>query len=448
MNLLFASSEMYPYSKSGGLADVACSLPRELKKYIDVYKITPLYSFIDVKKYKISLYKSFYILLGQKRYKITLFKNKDTIFVYHKILCDRKKMYGYKNDYLRFALFCMAIAETAKILKVNTLHLNDWHTALCALWLKEQKNPAKIIFTIHNLAYQGIFDKQVLSKIGISPKYFNLENLEFYDKVNFLKAGIAFSDILTTVSPTYAKEIRTKEYGCGLDGFLKKHSYKLYGVLNGIDISFFNPLRDNFIKYNFDRNSFAKKTDNKKEFVANTKKPFFIFIGRLVEQKGISLIIKNLSEFSKLEAEFIFLGEGDKQNEKLLYESCKKYNNINYIKGYDEKLSHRLYAGADFLLMPSLFEPCGLNQMIASRYGTVCIAHQTGGLKDTVFENEKRCSMGFVFCKYEKKEFLEAVKRAIKLYEDKKYFEKICKFNMECDFSFEKSAKEYLKLYE
>lgn len=448
MKPLYASSEIYPYSKSGGLADVAYSLTNELKNYIEVYKITPLYSFIDKKRYHITCYKSFYVELGAKKYKITLFKNEDTLFVYHRILCDRKNMYGYRDDFLRFAIFSKAIVKTAKLLKVDTVHINDWHTALCALWLKEQKTPLKVIFTIHNLAYQGVFDKDVMEVVGIDKKYFNIESLEFYGKVNLLKAGIAYSDIVTTVSPSYAKEIQTKEYGCGLEGFLKKYSYKLHGILNGIDTAFFDPKNDEFISFNYDKNSLTNKIKNKKEFVKDMNLPLFIFIGRLVEQKGIYLILENSEEFSTLKASFIFLGEGDKKSEEILLKQCKKYKNITYIKGYDEKLSHRLYASADFLLMPSLFEPCGLNQMIAARYGTIPIVHRTGGLKDTVFEDEDKCAKGFVFKDYAKEEFFKAVMRAIGLYKDKKCFEQVCKFDMKCDFSFKNSAKEYLKLYE
>ena len=448
MRVIFAASEIFPYSKSGGLADVAYSLPKELSKYVKIFKVTPLYSFIDRKKFKITPYKNnFFVSLKDKKYKIELFKDKDTIFVYNDTLCDRKNMYGYEDDYLRFAIFCKAILSLQTMLKADILHLNDWHSALCALWAKEQKNSPKVIFTIHNLAYQGIFDKSVMDEIGLDKRYFNMEALEFYSKVNYLKAGIAFSDIVTTVSPTYAKEIQTKEYGCGLEGFLKKYSDKLLGILNGIDTKVFDPKSDKYLFSNYDTKTIANKSKNKEEFTKDVNTPLFIFIGRLVEQKGLSLILQSLDELSKLKARFILLGEGDKKSEELLSSASKKYKNISYIKGYDEKLSHRLYAGADFLLMPSLFEPCGLNQMIAARYGTIPIVHLTGGLKDSVFEKEQKCARGITFEKYDKNEFLKAIKRALELYEDKESLSKMIKFDMECDFSFKKSAKKYLEVY-
>jgi len=449
MKVLFASSEIFPFSKSGGLADVSYSLPKELKKFCSIIKITPLYNFIDRKNFNIILYKkNLFVMIGQKKYKFDLYKKDDTFFIYNNILCDKEKMYGYENDWLRFGIFSYIICSIANMLKADTIHLNDWHTALSALKLKEQKNHAKVILTIHNLAYQGIFDKKVLSELDINEKYFDLEILEFYGKVNFLKAGIAFSDKITTVSPNYAKEILTKKYGCGLDGFLKKHAKKIIGVINGIDTKFFNPKNDKNLKYNYDINSIYLKRKNKKEFEKDKNIPLFIFIGRLVEQKGISLILDNLKEFNKLKSTFIFLGEGDEKVENILAKQIKKYENIYYIKGYDEKLSHKLYASADFLLMPSLFEPCGLNQMISAKYGTIPIVHDIGGLKDTVFEDKNRCARGIVFDKYKKEEFLEAVKRAIKLYKNKKLFNQICKFDMCCDFSFEKSAKRYFDIYE
>jgi len=448
MRVLFASSEIYPFSKSGGLADVSHSLPKELSKSINLHQITPLYEFIDRDRFDITPYKkSFYITLGKDSYNIQLFKHKKTIFVYNELLCEHKKMYGYENDWLRFGIFCKAVLEVSKMLKIELLHLNDWHTALCALWINEQKSSIKTVFTIHNLAYQGIFDRAVLSSLGIDKRYFNLEELEFYDKVNFLKAGIAFGDIVTTVSPTYAKEIQTKEFGCGLDGFLKKHSKKLYGVLNGIDTKQYNPSKDGYLKNSYNKRSLSKKIENKKEFAKDVNMPLFIFIGRLVEQKGLSLISANIKEFGKLEAEFIFLGEGDKANENNLLSLCKGYKNIRFINTYSEELSHKLYGLADFLLMPSLFEPCGLNQMIASRYGTIPIVHSTGGLKDSVFENEDKCAKGIVFKEYKKEALFEAVLRAIELFKDKKRYKKSAIFDMECDFSFKKSAKKYLKIY-
>jgi len=457
MRVLFASSELFPYSKSGGLADVAHSLPLELHKICEIINITPMYKFIDKDKFGIIPFGEKFILnFGDNFYEIELFrftdKKIDTLFVYNDILCEVDTLYGYKNDSLRFGIFSYAISKVAELLRVDIAHLNDWHTALAAFILKEKKSAVKSIFTIHNLAYQGVFKKDILDILEIPKKYFNQESFEFYGKVNLLKAGIAYSNRITTVSPTYAKEIQTKEHGCGLDGFLSKYKYKLEGILNGIDTGYFNPKNDKAIKENYDVKTLNKKEKNRNLFyenigIKNSKRPLFIFIGRLVEQKGISLIIDLLKDISKMKLEFIILGEGEKKYEENLMLLSKKYKNIHFIKGYDEDMSHKMYASANFLVMPSLFEPCGLNQMIAARYGVISIVHSIGGLKDTVFQNERKCAMGVKFDEFKKYELLNAVKKALSIFENKKNYEKIVKFDMKCDFSFAKSAKKYIKLY-
>ncbi|RRS30342.1 MAG: hypothetical protein P794_07220 [Epsilonproteobacteria bacterium (ex Lamellibrachia satsuma)] len=453
MKVLFASSEIYPYSKSGGLGDVAHSLPLALKKRCRMVSITPLYRFIDRKKFNLhSLGTTYTLQIAEKTYTYELFqaKGSDTLFVYNDILCETEALYGYDNDALRFGLFSYMIAAVAERINADIVHLNDWHTALAALLLK----PAaiKTVFSIHNLAYQGIFNKKTLRKLAIDKRYFTMEGLEFYGKVNFLKAGIAYSNIITTVSPTYAKEILTDQFGCGLDGFLKKHEARLKGILNGIDTLFFNPEKDRTIGVNFDAVHLEKKAENKRQYyrtlgIEENDKPLFIFIGRLVEQKGISVMMEMLKNLSKELLEFVILGEGEKETEKKLLKLSKKYQNIHYIQGYDEALSHQLYASADFLLMPSLFEPCGLNQMIAARYGTVPIVHSTGGLKDSVFEQIEKCIQGIVFDDFSKEGCLGAVMRALVLYRNKKTYQSMVKFDMECDVSFKRSAKAYMKIY-
>jgi len=442
MNILFASSEVYPFSKTGGLGDVAHSLPLAIKQYLNISVATPLYDFIDRKKYNIVPFlESFTLILNSKEYKIEFFKTNfngiETIFIYEENLCKTNRIYGLKNDGLRFGIFSYAIAHLATKLMFDTIHLNDWHTALTALFLKDKKD-IKTLLTIHNIAYQGIFDKSILKELEIDEKYFNMEALEFYNRVNFLKGGIAFSDFITTVSPTYAKEIQTKEFGCALEGFIKKYSYKLKGILNGIDTKMFNPATDSCLD-DLNINKQLKSFD--------TQKAIFIFIGRLVEQKGIDLLMECFDEFSLLNIELIILGDGKKDIANSLQEASNRYKNIYFLNGYNECLAHQLYALADFLLMPSRFEPCGLNQMIAARYRAIPIVHSVGGLKDSVFENKKRCIQGFCFSKFSKEELLKAVKRALKLYNNKDAFEKILNFNQKCDVSFKKSAKEYIKIY-
>ncbi len=457
MRVLFASSEIFPYSKSGGLADVAHSLPLELGKMCEIINITPMYKFIDKDRFGIMPFsENFLITFADKSYQIEFFrcsnKGVDTLFVYNDILCEVDSSYGWDNDCLRFGIFSYAILKSAELLKADIVHLNDWHTALTALIIKEKKSSLKSVFTIHNLAYQGICKKEILTTLGIPKSYFNQEALEFYGKVNLLKAGIAYSDKITTVSPTYAKEIQTKEYGCGLEGFLKKYSYKLEGILNGIDTELFNPKNDKAIKENYSIKSIEKKEKNrdfcyKNLDIQSSEKALFVFIGRLVEQKGIFLITQILEDISKMNLEFVLLGEGEKEYEVNLELLSKKYKNIHYIKGYDEKLSRRMYASANFLVMPSFFEPCGLNQMIAARYGTIPIVHSVGGLKDTVSQDKRKCATGVNFDKFQKDELLKSIKKALNIFENKKDYEKIIKHNMKCDFSFQKSAKKYFGLY-
>lgn len=459
MKVLFASSEIYPYAKTGGLADVADSLPLALGKHVQVSRVMPLYSFM--KKNSLKVYDSFTLSLGESEYPIEiLIQTKDkvnTYFIKTPILSDTKNIYGdvngdYENNHLRFALFCKAIVELSVRLKIGLLHLNDWHTALASLFVQEFQLNIKTVFTIHNLAYQGLFDKKVLKELEISEKYFTMDGLEFHDKVNFLKAGIAYSDAITTVSPSYAQEILTQEFGCGLDGFLEYHKAKLSGILNGVNYSVFNPSRDKSLSATFDKDSLEKKHKNKISFIKSAKLkdprvPLLVMITRLVEQKGIDLLLESLDELLAKKVNFYILGEGSQAIAKRLHALASKHKNFEFYEGYNEGLSHLVYGAADFLLMPSVFEPCGLNQFIAMQYGATPIVHAIGGLKDSVHEKSSVCGNGFVYENQTKEEFLLCVDRALESKKDKKNFTKMLKSNMECDFSFESSALKYLKTY-
>lgn len=453
MKILFASSEIFPFAKSGGLADVAASLPEALNKNVDIASVMPFYGFMDISDFQKTDIK-FDINLGGINYNIEILSTQNqnvlTYFIKAPLLSDTKNLYGddkaYANNDIRFGIFSKAITHLAKALHVDIVHLNDWHCALSAFWLKDTK--IKTIFTIHNLAYQGVFPKNSLDRLGIDEKHFNYKDLEFYGNCNFMKAGIRYSDALTTVSPTYAKEILTPQFGCGLDGFLGFYKDKLSGILNGIDTKYFNPETDNSIFKNFDKNSLPLKQVNKKELfkktkLKNTKIPLFVMISRLVEQKGFDIILASIDDLVKKDLNLLLLVDGQSHYSKPLEEYAKRYKNLELVFGYNENLSHQIYASADFLLMPSLFEPCGLNQMIAMSYGAIPIVHSVGGLKDTVHENSKKCGQGIVFSKPTKKAFMLAINRALKL----KNEDSIQKFNMQCDFSFDKSALKYIKLY-
>ncbi len=453
MRVLFASSEIFPFAKSGGLADVASSLPKALHKKLDIICVMPLYGFMDESEFQKTDI-NFKLNLGGILYQIEVFytKNKEikTYFIKAPLLSDTLKMYGenraYANNDIRFGLFSASIARLAEALHVELVHLNDWHCALSAFWLKN--SPIKTIFTIHNLAYQGVFEKDTLSRLGISEKHFNYQDLEFWGKCNFMKAGIRYSDAVTTVSPSYAKEILTPQFGCGLDGFLNFYKKKLVGILNGIDTKLFDPKTDEALFENYDENSLEKKSLNKmgllkKTRLKETKLPLFIMVSRLVEQKGFDIVLDSLDEILKQRLNLLLLVDGHSSYEMGLKEAKNRYKNLDLIFGYDENLSHQLYASADFLLMPSLFEPCGLNQMIAFRYGTIPIVHSVGGLRDSVFEKTQKCGRGIVFSKPGKKSFTQAINRALRLKDTKA----LQKFDMRCDFSFAKSAQRYIELY-
>ncbi len=465
MKMLFASAEIYPYAKTGGLADVAQALPKALSKKIDVLSIMPLYDFIDRDTFEIhSLDESFLITLGAKIYTVSLYRGfnhgVETLFVYEPMLCSRKSPYGdrhgdYPNNDLRFGLFSKAIVITAQMYAVDILHLNDWHTALTALWAKEIAPDIGILFTIHNLAFQGLFSMNSMRKLGLESTYFNPESIEYWGQINCMKAGIAYSDTVTTVSPRYAEEILKPQFGCGLDGFLRVHRQKLYGILNGIDTVLFDPEHDPFLIQNYTEESIVGKEKNKqhlcqKYHFRERHRPLFIFIGRFTEQKGLDIIIQALPELLKIELNFAIIGEGDATVGSVLKDTAKKHQNFSVFFGYKESLSHQMYAAADFLLMPSSFEPCGLNQLISLRYGTIPVVHRVGGIYNTIQDVESEgtaiCGQGIAMRTFDENGLIEAVERAVILFESPNALE-AAKSNMHCDVSFEKSAALYRKRY-
>lgn len=453
--VLFVSSEVYPFAKSGGLADVSYSLSKELSKNYTVDIILPLYSSID--RTNITYHNSVNFVMAGVSYKadiyISTYNDLNYYFIYHPLLCDREFLYGsgdmgYEDNDVRFGLFCYAISLIAK--EYNLVHLNDWQSALVALLLKD--SGIKTIFTIHNLAYQGQFAKSTLYKLGLGDEYFHHDELEFFGDINLLKAGIKYSDIITTVSPTYAKEIQTKELGFGLDGFLKKYAHKLSGILNAIDTKLFDPKNDPYLSKKI--SSYESKMHYKKEVLKffglrDHTKALFIFIGRLTSQKGLDLLVETLSS-TNIDANFIFLGSGESKYIEMLELLATNHKNIAFKSIYDEALSHKLYAGTNFLLMPSLFEPCGLNQFIAMRYGTIPIVTKVGGLNDSVknittFKENSKHSYGFVLSEATPKKLTSAITKAITLYNTD--ITKVAKHNMLMDYSWSSSAKKYLQIY-
>jgi starch synthase len=462
--LLFASSEVYPFVKTGGLADVAYSLPKALSESYAVEVVLPLYQTIDRKHYKIKMSKSFEVVLGDTAYPVelheTTFENQTYLFIYTPLLCDREFLYGpaecgYEDNGLRFALFSRSVVELLRGGEYPLVHLNDWQCALAALWIKEENLGVKSLYTIHNLAYQGVFDRSVLPLIGIDEGYYTMEALEFYDQVSYMKGGIAFADAITTVSPTYAKEILTSEFGCGLEGFLAVHRSKLSGILNGIDSEHFSPESDAALveTYTSAKGKKSSKTDLLKTLgLKGATKPLFVFIGRFTHQKGVNLLIEALPKIAEMECNIAILGEGEGEYSDAFSALSERYPNIALCVKYDEKLSRRMYAAADFLLMPSLYEPCGLNQLIAYAYGAIPIASKVGGLSDTVkkiesFDPHGNSGFGIVIGNPSLKSILAGVKKGCELYSEKKQFDAIVNHNMQCNYSWSVSANSYLKIY-
>lgn len=468
MRIVFVSSEIYPYAKTGGLADVSGALSKKLSEYgMKVFAFMPLYKSVDIYKWDIKkIEKQVRVFLNGREYIFDIFKRIDgaTYFFFkNDELFGRDYLYGtpegdYPDNDIRFGAFCYAVMEFIKdeSLKPDIIHLNDWQTALIPVltYYKYGWHDVRTVLTIHNLSYQGIFDKFAIERLGLGWDIFHMEALEYYDNVNLLKGGIVFSSAVTTVSPTYAKEITTPEHGYGLDGVLRKYKDKLYGILNGIDYQVWNPETDKSIYTNYCVFNIERKLLNKHRFIKeiglqNEERPLFVFIGRFAKQKGVDLIIESIYQLAEKDANFVILGSGDKSYNDFFYSIQNRYKNVFIKIGYDEPFSRKMYAAGDFLLMPSLFEPCGLNQMIAMRYGTVVVARATGGLKDTVVDISQPDGYGFLFERFDKDEFINAVDRAIDLYyKNPSKFKELQKTVMTIDFSLDNQASKYIKLYE
>ena len=471
MGVLFATSEMFPYAKSGGLADVAYSLPQALRKTEEVYTIMPLYKIINREKFNIVFSGlTFDYWLSGIRHQFDIFWIEDNhyeLFVYNPILCDRDGMYhddfgDFGDNALRFGMFSYAVLEVMIRLKlsIHTIHLNDWQTSLVALLAKQKYGlTQKVVLTIHNLAYQGIFDKSIMNTLELDWAInFKPHILEFFDGVNFLKSGIYYSDYVTTVSPTYAEEIKTKRYGHKLETMLINNQHKLIGLINGIGYDVFDPQTDQNLHVNYSENECELKNENKKALLKdvgleNSEIPLYIFIGRFTNQKGVDLILESLHLLKDFDANYIILGSGEEHYNRVFENLKNRYHNVSITIGYDEAMARRMYASADFLLMPSLFEPCGLNQMIALKYGTLPIVTKTGGLKDTIMDytdvgtQAPKIGIGVTFEETNSFWFLHAISKSLSLFANKTRLNKIVKHNMSVDFSWKNSAKEYISLY-
>lgn len=516
MKVAMCSMEAVPFVKTGGLGDVVGALPAFLGKLgVDCRVFMPYYKSIferELKDHKFELIKEnvsvpmsrgqneFFDILSTQHNGVTYYFIKNDKFF------DRDYLYGtsekdYEDNDKRFSFFSKSILSLLENvrLKADIIHLNDYHCALTPVFLshirannlpsKDFFQKSSTVFTIHNLAYQGIYDRDILGYCGLGDEYFNMEALEYYGRVNFMKGGILFSNRVTTVSPTYAKEILWPEYGYGLNGVLKTREKDLIGIINGIDYSVWDPWTDRKIKANYSAGSLdgkkeCKKYLLKKMFGLGTNKstsitsistsksvsisesepestlisglisrPVLGIVSRLSEQKGIDLVVEILDLLMKEDVFLVILGSGDEKYIKMLMDSEPKYNHEMRVNiKYDDKLARMIYAGSDIFLMPSKYEPCGLSQLISLKYGTVPVVRNTGGLSDTVIDIQsegdiKKGGTGFKFNNFTSDEFLDAIIRALSFYERKNLWNRIIKNGMKSDFSWESSAREYKKLY-
>ncbi len=465
MKVLFAASEAVPFAKTGGLADVAGSLPSALlEKKVHVRLAVPRYRGIGGLEYvcdfPIRMNRGIKTAIIKKR---RLKKGVQVYFSDNYGYFDRDELYGYQDDPERFIFFCKTVLETIKTLnwKPDIIHCHDWHTGLIPVYLKTvlTDDPffagIKTVFTIHNLQYQGVCSAGYMRTAGLDWKLFVPEKLEFYGKLNMIKAGIMYSDVVTTVSSKYAKEIQTPVNGVGLAGVLRSRKDNLHGIINGLDYTEWDPQRDKKIAARFSWNSFDRRSVNKKRLqqlfgLPESSAPLIGMVSRLAEQKGFDLLRSVMKELMARELQLVVLGSGEPQYEAFLSAAARTFPGKLAVKiSYDDALAKLIYAGSDMFLMPSRFEPGGLGQLMALRYGSVPVVRRCGGLAETIhnYNPVDGSGNGFSFAEYSPRALLDAVDRAITVYRKRETWRDIAVRGMQEDHSWGRSASEYVNLY-
>jgi starch synthase len=477
MKIAFLASEVAPYAKTGGLADVAGSLPRFLTKLgLEVKVFTPLYR--EVRKKGLPLLKAADRLTldwaGQEDV-FSVWESAEggasTYFIDKPALYDREGLYGtaagdYPDNGQRFAFFSQATLAALKALDFapDVIHVHDWQAAIALAYVKTvyAQDPffkaTRSLCTIHNLAYQGLFDPSLLKAVGLPERLFDMEALEFHGRINFLKAGILYSSAVSTVSHRYSCEIQTPEFGCGLDGLLRKRSDVLAGILNGVDYTAWDPAEDSLIAAPFAASDLKGKSVCKKDLLdafrlpsPSKDTPLIGMVSRLAGQKGVDILTQALGDLFQLGVQLIILGTGEAKIQDALEKAGRRFPSFFGLKvAFDDRLAHKIYAGSDMFLIPSRYEPCGLTQMYSLRYGSVPIVRATGGLDDSVHEYDAGdgCGNGFKFEAYSPQALVGAVRRALKIYAQKQAWNALVNNAMACDFSWERAAQEYLLLYQ
>ena len=471
--ILFVTSEVHPLIKTGGLADVSGSLPKALAELgEDVRIIMPNYQAINTSE-EIRYLSTVYV----NNYAVNILETRlpgTGVIIW---LIDFPEFFNFPgNPYVdehgkpwansaeRFALFCRVTVEVAMNRsyldwKPDIVHCNDWQSGLVPALLSLEYSRPAIVFTIHNMAYQGIFPSTTYLSLNLPGQLWNPHGIEFHDMLSFLKGGLVYADRITTVSPTYAKEIQTADFGYGLEGLLSHRKDFLSGIINGIDTDHWNPETDTNISQTFNHLTLNKKLFNKAalqeklSLPVDKNIPVFGLISRLVEQKGIDLLLECLAEMLTHPLQFVLLGSGSRGFEQRLHNFAEEQpDKISIVIGYDETLAHQIEAGADIFLMPSRFEPCGLNQIYSQRYGTIPIVRKTGGLADTVVDAvpetlKNNTATGLVFNEASPGALMEAIKRSLILYNHTKTWKQLQINGMQKDYSWSKSAKQYMTLY-
>lgn len=472
MKVLFVASEAVPFIKTGGLADVAGSLPKSLKaEGVDIRVILPKYGSIKEEwTSKMSHVGNITVPVSwrDKYAGVDMIEHDGVTYYFldNEEYFKRDSLYGYFDDAERFAFFSRAVLNVLPMLDFwpDVIHTNDWHAGMVNVFLKldhigdERYAGIKTLFSIHNLKYQGVFPKSVMNDVlGLDWKYFNNGDLEFYDAVNYMKAGIIYADFVGTVSRTYAQEIQYDYFGENLDGLLRKRSDSLFGIVNGIDYDVYNPATDKNLLYTYDVNSWNKKVDNKVKLQEDLglpvkrDTPIIAMVTRLVDAKGLDLLVRIMDELLATEdAQFVLLGTGDKRYEDWFQGLQWRFpDKVSANIRFSNQLAQRIYASADIFLMPSIYEPCGIGQLIALRYGTVPVVRATGGLRDTIQPYNKYTGEGngYIFENINAHDMAYVIKQALGDYRDKSVWNHLVENAMNSDYSWKNSAKEYINLF-
>jgi len=477
LRVLFVTSEAVPFAKTGGLADVSGALPKFLKPLgCELKLVMPYYRTVRQsglphqylgEKIEVSVGNE---LIEAEIYLSQLDRDISVYLIGREEFFDREYLYGTpRGDYFdnaeRFLFFSKAALQLCQVIGFSPeiVHHHEWQTGLIPAYLQSlhRNDPSfsrtATVFTIHNIAYQGLFKKEKFPLTGLPEEMYNPEGIEFWERINFMKAGIVYADVINTVSQKYSEEIQTPEYGYGLDGILRKRKEDLYGILNGVDYRDWDPEGDPYLVVRYGPKDVTGKRDCKRDLLKEfglplslEKFPLLGMISRLADQKGFDLLAEILEELFSLDLGFVLLGTGEKKYHDFFQKISRQYPRKAGIRiAYDDRLAHKIEAGADLFLMPSKYEPCGLNQIYSLKYGTIPVVRATGGLDDTIvhYDPMTRKGNGFKFSRYDAKEFLNQIKTAIGFYAQPEHWEQLRQNAMAADFSWQRSAEAYLRLY-